>query len=181
MSLIGELFNHGFVIELAGIDTGEKCLKCKAPFKSLATLNGKINFGDSCVTKCGVWHRVKRLIGKFKVKGKFDINTPTCVTGPRGTSFTIEVVNDGTTLVAVSEGEVEVVDKTYLRSTAVCAGQQITITPKKLPAEPQNANKELLDELAKWRKNITDDVDELEIPENTVIEIPEGKINCASL
>jgi hypothetical protein len=183
MSGILEFFKYVYVTELAGIDYGEKCLKCRAEFRSLTTRNGKINLGDSCVSKCGIWHRVKRLIGRFKVKGKFEINTPTVITGRCGTAFMIDVADDGITLVAVLEGEVEVIDKLFINSIIINEGQQITIAPQKPLTKSQKADKNLLDELVKWKQNIINEknIEELEMPENTVIELAKGRLNYTSL
>lgn len=199
MGGIIEFFKYVYVTELAGIDTGEKCLgDHKNPWavgcaygvtigssgagweKAIKTGNWR---QDPCVIHCGIWHRVKRLIGKFKLKTKFDIHTPTEIVGIRGTAFTINVVDDGTTFVSVLEGEVEVVDKFYLNSIIINEGQQITVTPQKPLAELCEADKDMLAEITKWKENIIDEesIEELEIPENTVIEFPKGRLNYASL
>jgi len=170
MSGIVEFFEYVYVTELAGIDTGEKCLgDQKNPWavgcdygvtlgKSAAGWEKAVKTGDwrrdPCVEHCGIWKRVERLIGRFKIKGKFEINTPPAIVAVRGTAFTIDVADDGTTLVAVLEGEVEVIDKNYLRSIIINKGQQITVTPQKPFAKPQKADKNLLDELIKWKQNI---------------------------
>lgn len=199
MSGILEFFKYGYVTELDGIDTGEKCLgDQKNPWavgcgygvtmgKSWVGWERAIETGDwrkdPCVANCGVWRRVKRLIGRFKVKGKFDYNIPTCIVAVLGTAFTIEVADDGTTLVAVLEGEVEVVDKTDLHSVIVKERQQITAVPQKPVAEPCAASEDLLAELVKWKEKIIneEDVEELAVSENTVIELPRGRFNYASL
>ncbi|MGQ9847998.1 MAG: hypothetical protein ACUVQP_10950 [Bacteroidales bacterium] len=95
MNGIIEFFKHVYVTELAGIDTGEKCLgDHKNPWavgcaygvtlgKSGAEWEKSIRTGnwhqDPCVMHCSIWHRVKRLIGKFKIKGKLNYNLPTCI------------------------------------------------------------------------------------------------------
>jgi hypothetical protein len=199
MSGIIEFFNYAFVKELEGIDTGEKCLgDQKNPWAvgcAYGVTLGKSGAGfleaaktgdwrrDPCVVYCGIWKRVKRLIGKFRLRGKSDYNIPTCIVAVRGTAFTVNIADDGTTLVAVGEGEVEVIDKTDLHSIIVKERQQITAIPQKPVAEPCVANKDLLAELIEWKKNIIneEDVEELEVPENTVIELSRGRFNYASL
>mgnify|MGYP005859815837 CR=1 FL=1 len=197
MSGILEFFNYGYVTELAGIDTGEKCLgDQKNPWavgcaygvtlgKSGAGWEKAIRTGnwrqDPCVMHCGIWHKVKRVIGRFRIKGKFDYNIPP-IGSIRGTAFTVDVADTGTTLVVVLEGEVEVVDKTDLQGKIVREGQQITAIPQKPLAEPCLASKELLGELKKWKANIINEesIEELNMPENTVIELPKGRLNFTS-
>jgi hypothetical protein len=199
MSGILEFFRYVYVTELEGIDTGEKCLgDHKNPWAvgcAYGVTIGRAGAGwekairtgdwhqDPCIAHCGIWRRVKRLIGRFKVKGKFDYNIPTCIVAVRGTVFTIDVAVDGAALVAVLEGEVEVVDKTDLHSIIVKERQQITAPPKKPVTEPCPAFRDLLAELKEWRENTInkEDVEELEIPENIVIELPRGRFNYASL
>lgn len=204
MSGIVEFFNYVYVTELAGIDAGEKCL---GPGQWHGTKGGIWDVGcvygvtigssgagwekaiktgnwrqDPCVIHCGIWHRVKRLIGKFKAKTKFEFHTPIVITSVRGTAFTVDVADDGTTLIAVLEGKIEVIDKKELKSIIINGGQQITVTPQKPLAEPCEANKDMLAEIAKWKENIINEesIEELEIPENTVIEFPKGRLNYAS-
>lgn len=198
MSGILEFFRYVYVTELEGIDTGEKCLgDRKNPWAvgcAYGVTIGKMGAGweraiktgnwrqDPCAANCGIWRRVKRLIGRFKVRGKFDYHIPP-IGSVRGTAFTVNVADDGTTLVAVLEGEVEVIDKTDLHSITVKEGQQITAIPQKPIAEPRVASEGLLAELIKWKEKIinTKHVEELEMPENTVIELPRGRFNYASL
>ena len=199
MSGIVEFLSYVYVKELAGIDTGEKCMgDHKNPWAVGCTYGvtvGKAGAGweraiktgdwrqDPCIAKCGIWHRVKRLIGRFKAKSKFDYNLPACITSVRGTTFTIDVANDGTTLIVVSQGEVEVVDRTYLQSAIVPGGYQITVHPQQPITKPYEADKNLLDKLTKWRENIIHEevIEELEAPEGTVIELPKGQLNYTSL
>lgn len=106
MSGIVEFFKCVYVRELAGIDTGEKCLgDHKNPWavgcaygvtlgQSVAGFLKAAKTGDCqkdpCVAFCGIWQKVKKIIGelsneprpplgKFKVKGKFEYHTSTCV------------------------------------------------------------------------------------------------------
>lgn len=199
MSGIIEFFKYAYVTELAGIDTGEKCLgDQKNPWAvgcAYGVTLGKSASGflkaaktgdcrqDPCVVHCGIWKRVKRIMGKFKVKGKNDYHIPTCIVAVRGTAFIIDVADNETTLISVLEGEVEVVDKNNLQSIIINEGQQIIVAPQKPFAKPQKADKNLLDGLIKWRQNIIGekDIEELEIPENTVVELPKGRLNYASL
>lgn len=199
MSGIIEFFKYVYVTELAGIDTGEKCLgDQKNPWavgcaygvtigKSGAGFSKAAKTGDwrqdPCAVHCGIWKKVKRLVGRFKVKSKFEYHTPTAVVAVRGTAFTIDVADNGTALIAVLEGEVEIVDKNNLQSIIIDEGQQITAVPQKPFANPQKAGKNLLDELIKWKQNIISEknIEELEMPEGTVIELPKGRLNYASL
>lgn len=52
---------------------------------------------------------ITAFLQKLKPKSKFEIHTPTCSTGVRGTTFTIDIGGDGTSIVAVLEGEVGLV------------------------------------------------------------------------
>lgn len=198
MSGIIEFFKYVYVTELAGIDTGEKCLgDQKNPWavgcaygvtlgKSAAGFLKAIKMSDCrqdpCVIHCGIWRRVKRLIGRFKVKGKHDYHTPIAICGFRGTTFTIDAADDGTTMVVVSEGEVEVIDKTDLHSIIVKEAQQITAIPGKVGTEPCAANRDILAELKRWKENFINEenIDELRMPENAIIELPRGRLNYAS-
>lgn len=198
MSGILEFFNYVYVTELAGIDTGEKCLGDQKNLwavgcsygvtigKSGAGFSKAIKTGDwrqdPCVVHCGIWKRVKRLVGRFKVKRKFEYYTPDWIVAVRGTAFTIDVADSGTALIAVFEGEMEVVDKNNLQSIIINEGQQITVVPQKPFTNPQKADKNLLDELVKWRQNIIieKNIEELAMPEGTVIELPKGRLNYAS-
>jgi hypothetical protein len=193
-----EFFGFVYITELVGIDTGEKCLgDHKNPWavgcaygvtigKSGAGWEKAIKTGDwkqdPCVIHCGIWQRVRRLIGRFKVRSKFDFHIPTCILGVRGTTFTTEITDDGATLIVVLEGEVEVMDKTYLQSITIHEGQMITVTPQKPLTEPCLAGKELLGELKNWKENIInkEDIEELKMPESAVIELPKGRLNYVS-
>lgn len=201
MSWILQVYQYFYSIELERIDTGEKCLgNQKDPWAvgcAYGVTIGKMGAGfdkaaktgdwmqDPCVRNCGVWRRVRRLrIGRYIGRTKFEINTPTAIVAVRGTTFTIEVADDGTTLVAVLEGEVEVAGKTNLPNTIVRAEQQTTIAPLKQTSEPCEADRKLLAELDMWRENIAkemDNLEELELPKNAVVELPKGKLNYASL
>ncbi|UUX50564.1 FecR family protein [Nisaea acidiphila] len=55
------------------------------------------------------------------------IGTPTAVIGIRGTDFVIEVADDGTTTVAVYEGEVVITPRTGGDSETVAAGQNARV------------------------------------------------------
>ena len=194
MSGILEFSDYEYIAELAGIDYGEKCLKCKEPFAPL-TRDVKIrddkwittiNFSDPCVVKCGIWRRVKRLgSGIYKIKGEFYyfyFKTITAVHGIRGTTFAIDVADDGTTLVVVSEGEVEVVGRADAKRVIVHEGQQMVAFPQKPLGEPEQAEGKLLDELIEWKENaaVREGAKELEIPEGTVIELNKGRLNYTS-
>lgn len=205
MSGIVEFFNYVYVIVLTGIDIGEKCL---GPGTWHGTKGGIWNVGceygvtigkggagwekaiktgdwrrDPCIMHCGIWKRIRRMTGKFRVPQKFEIKTPTTAVGVRGTAFRIDVADDGTTLVVVSTGEVEVVDKSYLRSIVVHEGQQITVSPQEPLPQIQKGEKNQLDELIKWNQNVINEknIEQLEIPEGTIIELPKGRLNYASL
>lgn len=200
MSGILEFFSYTYICELEGIDTGEKCLgNHENPWSvgcEYGVTLGKVASGfskaaktgdwrrDPCAVHCGKWRRVRRLrIGRFKIDfpilhDKFDIHTPTAINGVRGTTFTIDVADDGVTLIAVLEGAVEVIDKKCLRGKIVYEGQQITIDIQKPIDNPCKAAKELLDDLSKWKENINEEsIDELDIPDNTIIELPKGRLN----
>ncbi len=115
MSGIIEFFTYAYLRELDGIDTGEKCL---GPGTWHGTKGGIWEVGcdygvtlgksgagfvkaaktgdwrqDPCVFYCGIWKRTRRLIGKFKVRGKFDYHIPTAIVAVRGTTFTIDVAD----------------------------------------------------------------------------------------
>lgn len=205
MSGIIEFFKYAYVIELAGIDGGEKCL---GPGTWHGTKGGIWDVGcdygvtlgksasgfskaaktgvwreDPCVVFCGIWKRVKRIIGKFKVKGKHDYHTPTAILGVRGTTFTIDVGDDGTAMLAVLEGEVEIVSKTNRQYDIIVGkGLQTVIAPQKPPVAPYIADKNILEELAKWKESLINEenIEELELHENTHIELSKGRLNYTS-
>lgn len=88
---------------------------------------------------------IRGMISKLKPKSKFDVHTPTAIIGIRGTEYTLEVAEDGTTKLIVINGEVEVSDKQNIRTQIVKNNQKlfvssegiiskpISISPKKIP------------------------------------------------
>lgn len=57
----------------------------------------------------------------------FEVRTPAVVTSVRGTEFTVDVENDGTTTVMVFEGTVSVQDLTSNKGIMLIIGQSVTI------------------------------------------------------
>ncbi|WP_193179823.1 FecR family protein [Nisaea sediminum] len=66
------------------------------------------------------------ITGRMKKDG-VRIGTPTAIIGIRGTDFTIEVAEDGTTTVAVHEGEVVIMPRIGGGSESVPAGQNARV------------------------------------------------------
>ena len=203
-----DLSDFEYVTELVGIDASEKCLgDQKNPWAvgcAYGVTLGKSGAGfleaakrgdwfrDPCVVYCGIWRRVKRLKpGRYHIlKAKFKdelfkiiiINTPAVGAGVRGTTFTIDVADDGTTLVVVSEGELEIIGRADAKRVIVHKGQQMVAVPQKPLRGPEQADGKLLDELMKWKENVAgwEGAKELEIPENMVVELNKGRLNYTS-
>ncbi len=69
--------------------------------------------------------RIRAIIKKFAKR--FEVRTPAAVTSVRGTEFTLDVGNDGTTTVTVLQGSVEVRDLASNASVSLEPSQGITI------------------------------------------------------
>lgn len=76
-------------------------------------------------------NRVQRLLDPAS---RFEIETPTAVTAVRGTEFTVEVMPNGATRVAVDEGLVEVAAQGT--TVELQPGEATTVQPDSLPATP---------------------------------------------
>lgn len=145
-------------LELAGIDTGvHKCLRCKEPWRSLVTKNGKWNLSDPCVALCGIWRPVKRSLPRLRGR-KFQIHTPTCIFGVRGTLFSLLVAPDGGTRVTVAEGQVVLRRRGRPEST-LTAGQHGEVSAADEAFQPAAAEPAVLAELAAWGKSLEDEGD----------------------
>ena len=92
-----------------------------------------------------VWGKVRVIIGKLK--GDFNIDTPTTAIGVRGTDFLLEVEKDGTSTVTVIEGVLEVSDLVKERTVFVKGGERLTVKPGELLSEPVIADSTEIDSL----------------------------------
>ena len=80
-----------------------------------------------------LWNKISKKALRKKV---FEVQTPTAVCGVRGTDFEIASYEDGTMLVRVNSGEVEV-DNEVVRETLVSnQGTQVSFEQKKIRVEP---------------------------------------------
>lgn len=75
---------------------------------------------------------------------KFEVKTPIAIAGVRGTEFTIEVAEDGTTTLTVLEGIVEFSDLAQTKTVTVGQNQTSTMTPGGLPSDPAIIDPELI-------------------------------------
>lgn len=75
------------------------------------------------------------------------VRSPQAICGVRGTTFVVEVENDGTDVVIVLEGEVEFSDKANGNTVIVGQNQRSTCEPGGFPSEPESINP---DEIIKW-------------------------------
>ncbi|MEE8168474.1 MAG: tetratricopeptide repeat protein [Candidatus Hydrothermarchaeales archaeon] len=75
-------------------------------------------------------------IEKFRVKHKHEIHTPTSTTGRRGTEYTLEVAEDGTTIVTVFDGAVELSDLAKTKTVVVEQYQTSVVEPGGVPSDP---------------------------------------------
>lgn len=95
-----------------------------------------------------LWNSVK---GLRKRPSRFYVQTPTAVTGVRGTVFTVEILpEDSTTKVAVVEGSVEVQTRGMLEtSTRVRANKMTAVGKDVAPTKPENISE---DYVAQWNQ-----------------------------
>jgi hypothetical protein len=75
---------------------------------------------------------------------KHEIHTPVDVLAVRGTEFTVEVAEDGTTTLIVLEGIVEFSDLQQTKIVAVGQNQTSTSTPSGTPSDPTMLDPELI-------------------------------------
>jgi hypothetical protein len=80
--------------------------------------------------------KIYSLIKKLKPKTKFEVKTPVCIAGIRGTEFQIEIEDDGTTTVIVLDGEVEVSDLENKKTVIVRKNQKAVTKHRELPSDP---------------------------------------------
>ncbi len=80
--------------------------------------------------------RARHSVASLKtMASRFEVRTPAAVTVVRGTQFTVEVDQDGTTQVEVEEGLVEVTAQET--TVQIQAGQTTTVRRDQVPAAPQ--------------------------------------------
>jgi hypothetical protein len=80
-----------------------------------------------------IWNKVRKTVLK---KRRYEVQTPTAVCGVRGTEFETASYEDGTMIVRVDTGEVEVnneIDRSTLSSNQ---GTQVSFDTKKIKEEP---------------------------------------------
>jgi hypothetical protein len=81
-----------------------------------------------------IWNKVRKAVQK---KRRFEVQTPTAVCGVRGTEFEAASYEDGTMIVRVDTGEVEVdneIDRSTLTSNQ---GTQLSFDTKTIEKEPE--------------------------------------------
>jgi hypothetical protein len=103
-------------------------------------INIKVNLNDG-----QIWNDV----GKLKTKrSNFFVETPQAVTGVRGTVFTVQVLPDNTTTIAVVKGDVGVRTRGLMRTpTQVGANSMTAVAVGEPPAEPTAISQDFL---AQW-------------------------------
>ncbi len=80
-----------------------------------------------------LWNKISKKALRRKV---FEVQTPTAVCGVRGTDFEIASYEDGTMLVRVNSGEVEVDNEVVRETLASNQGTQVSFEQKKIRVEP---------------------------------------------
>lgn len=168
-------------LELAGIDAGQRCLSCKQPYRPL-TVDGKINYSDPCVALCGIWRPVSRRRSRWRVRNKFDVHTPTCILGVRGTLLSVEISPDGEVCVTVAEGQVALlpraVPQEYLplasAETRVAAGRRCEVSAIDGQFRLSAGDPLLLAELTNWAEDPAEEEDQDDEIEALVVQAGPG-------
>ena len=80
-----------------------------------------------------LWNKISKKALRRKV---FEVQTPTAVCGVRGTDFETASYEDGTMLVRVNSGEVEVDNEVVRETLASNQGTQVSFEQKKIRVEP---------------------------------------------
>jgi len=80
-----------------------------------------------------LWNKISKKSLRKKV---FEVQTPTAVCGVRGTDFETASYEDGTMLVRVNSGEVEVDNEVARETLASNQGTQVSFEQKKIRVEP---------------------------------------------
>jgi hypothetical protein len=92
-----------------------------------------------------IWNKVRKTVVKRR---RFEVQTPTAVCGVRGTEFEVASYEDGTMIVRVDTGEVEVnneIDRSTLTSNQ---GTQLSFDTKTIKKEPEY--------MPEWQRNEKD-------------------------
>ncbi len=80
----------------------------------------------------------------------WQIETSTAVTSVRGTEFTLEVAQDGTTILTVFEGKVEFSDLALTQTVLVGPCQTSVIVPGGMPSSPASVDPVEIDRWWEW-------------------------------
>lgn len=91
--------------------------------------------------------KIHSVIKKLQPKTKFEVKTPTSGFSVRGTEYTVEVEDDGTTTLTVLDGEVEFSDKEMKKTVIVKRNQKSACKPVGLPSDPVEIKPKLI---PKW-------------------------------
>lgn len=86
--------------------------------------------------------KIHSVIKKLQPKTKFEVKTPTSGFSVRGTEYTVEVEDDGTTTVVVLDGEIEFSDKENKKMVIVKKNQKSVVKPGALPTVPEEIDPE---------------------------------------
>ena len=81
-----------------------------------------------------LWNRISKKALRKKV---FEVQTPTAVCGVRGTDFEMASYEDGTMLVRVNSGEVEVDNEVVQETLTANQGTQVSFEEKKIQVESE--------------------------------------------
>jgi hypothetical protein len=85
--------------------------------------------------------------------GCFYVYTPTAAGAVRGTEFTVEVAEEGTSTATVLEGVVEVCDLAETKTVLVVQYQTTTVEPNGVPSDPQSIDP---NEIDRWWECVVD-------------------------
>jgi len=88
---------------------------------------------------------IRSAVKSLKPETKFEIRTPVCILGVRGTDYLVDVEEVGTS-VLVLEGNVEVSDLANTNTVLLRAGEMSVATATTLPSDPERFDPNLLEE-----------------------------------
>ena len=111
---------------------------------------------DVTMTSEGVYLEIGGIWYFAEKRGRtFVVDTPTAATRPKGTEFEVIVEEDGTTIVNVFDGVVDVFDLDQTKTVSVNSGETTTCEPGGLPSDPASFDPESLD---RWWESFPDEL-----------------------
>lgn len=102
------------------------------------------------------WGKLHTTIKKLKRKGKFEIHVPPSGgrVSVRGTEFTLEVAEDGTTILTVLDGAAELSDLAKTKTVVVEQHQTSIVEPGGVPSDPVSIDPDQIDEWWGWEEEV---------------------------